>query len=281
MTSFLLKKQTKGIARQIIGCTSCEQHADLAIMYRKSGLPKKSPLYPSKKDPVFLIYQYFVNHNSDKAKQVQRQRELITCLQRNCQNKYIHKIYLLNERIYTMEELGLPQNMAHKIEQINIGRRLMFSDIFMFVRERKLNGYILFGNADIFYDYTLQNIFTSELFYKKTVFCQTRLDWDPKKRINRLPNIHPEDLKNGSSQDSWLLHSRWAPPPSSFMNFHFGRGGCDNCFCFILALLGFNLYNEPFTIQTNHLHQSASREWTKQARMNTNVHILMIPPFLP
>ena len=180
-----------------------------------------------------------------------------------------------------MEELGLSTYMAHKIEQINIGRRLMFSDIFMFLRKSKLNGYILFGNADIFYNHTLRNIFTSELFYKKTVFCQTRLDYNPQKRMSRLPNIHPEDLKNGASQDSWLLHSRWATTPSAFMNFHFGRGGCDNCFCFILALLGFNLYNEPFTIQTNHLHQSASREWTQKERMNANVHILMIPPFLP
>ena len=256
------------------------RHPQVTLKYRKSGKPIKSKQFPYKKDPIFLIYQYYLYHNNNNKLQQQRQHELITCLQKNCKNEHIDKIFLLNERIYTKTELGLQNSKDyHKVQQINIGHRLLFNDIFKFIHKNKINGYIIFGNADIFYDDTLKNIFTSELFYKKSIFCQTRLDWNDTINRSQLPNIHHGDLQNGSSQDSWILHSRWAPMAFSLLTFYFGQGGCDNYFCFIMAQLDFNVYNEPFTIQANHYHQSALREWREKPHIH--MQILCIPPYIP
>ena len=60
-------------------------------------------------DPIYLIYQFFVH------KDVNRHREIQLALKMNVQNPLISKIYLLNERIYTKDELGLE---SKKIKQI-------------------------------------------------------------------------------------------------------------------------------------------------------------------
>ena len=79
-------------------------------------------------------------------------------------NKNISKIILLNERIYSEKELGISSS---KIEQINIGKRLRFSDVFNIVDDKKIQGYVITANADIFYNDTLKNIYSTGLHQKK------------------------------------------------------------------------------------------------------------------
>ena len=51
--------------------------------------------------------------------------------------------------------MGLDNEEIKLIEQINIGHRLKYNDIFIKVKELKLKGYIIFCNSDIFFDKTL------------------------------------------------------------------------------------------------------------------------------
>ena len=263
-----------------VGKTTCERHPLVPLKYRKWGRPTKSKSFDAVHDPVFLITQYFINTHQDEELQQRRQRELVTCLRKNCANKHINKIFLLNEKVYTKEELGL-ENVDNydKIHQINIRRRLLFSDIFKFVRTMQLYGYIIFGNADIFYDTSLDKLYTSQLARRPTMFCQTRLDWNDVEECAQLPRLHSEDLRNGSSQDSWLYHSRWTPALCPPLDFAFGQGGCDNHFCFVAAQLGFELYNEPFTVRTNHYHITSARTWPSEELIVAN--ILCVPPYIP
>ena len=53
-------------------------------------------------DDINIFSQYFV-HSSDDY----RRHEIKGALRFNLMNKHVNKIYLLNERIYTREELGL------------------------------------------------------------------------------------------------------------------------------------------------------------------------------
>ena len=78
------------------------------------------------------------------------------CLARNVSNPWIDKIYLFNENIYSDEELGVKSD---KIIQKKINNRLSYKDIFDNVDNYNIEGYIVFCNADIFFDNTLQNIF--------------------------------------------------------------------------------------------------------------------------
>ena len=62
-------------------------------------------------------------------------------------NQDIDKIYLLNEKIYTHEELKVNSD---KIVQENIEKRLKFSDVFNYVQENNIEGYIVIVNSDFF-----------------------------------------------------------------------------------------------------------------------------------
>ena len=51
--------------------------------------------------PIFLIQQFFISDNKE------RQKEINFCLKENVKNKLFTKIILINEKIYTKEELGI------------------------------------------------------------------------------------------------------------------------------------------------------------------------------
>ena len=55
-------------------------------------------------DNINIFMQFFIHPNQN------RHKEIRTCLIKNVLNKSISKIYLLNERIYTKEELGIDSN---------------------------------------------------------------------------------------------------------------------------------------------------------------------------
>ena len=62
-------------------------------------------------DNIYLFSQFFV-HKDEK-----RNEEIKFCLKKNVENKFIYKIILLNEKIYSEEELGVS---SEKILQINL-----------------------------------------------------------------------------------------------------------------------------------------------------------------
>ena len=53
----------------------------------------------------------------------------IYALTNNYKNKYINEIILLNEKIYSEEELGFEDKNLDKIKQVNINKRLKYSDM--------------------------------------------------------------------------------------------------------------------------------------------------------
>ena len=78
-------------------------------------------------DPIYLITQFFLPKDS------RRQKEVQYCLRKNCENPWIHTIYLLNEKIYSEKELGVTSKHMEKIQQINIAKWIEFYDVFVFI----------------------------------------------------------------------------------------------------------------------------------------------------
>ena len=109
-------------------------------------------VYPKIENPIYLIQQFYISNNKNRLKEIQ------ICLKLNIKIKIFTKIILLNEKIYSKEELNLNEEEMKNIIQINTGHRLMYSDIFWCVEKLKLNGYIVFANSDIFYDLSLIHI---------------------------------------------------------------------------------------------------------------------------
>ena len=224
-------------------------------------------------DPIYLIYQFFVH------KDVDRHKELQLALKMNVQNPLVSKIYLLNERIYTKDELGLE---SKKIKQIVLGKRLTFKNVFDFIQGDNLKGYCVTCNADIFLDGSLENLYKSGIDKQKTVYAQLRFDCIPGKSIGHSKIFSSAyNEPRADSQDTWILHSNFnvTKKERKLFNFNYGMRGCDNKITYLFYLLGYNVINQPFFIKTYHLHHTAIRGYDINSPMLHGPY-LQIGPYI-
>lgn len=214
------------------------------------------------KDDIYLFTQFYI------PKEDKRIKEVNDTLKNNLGNTHIKKIVLLNERIYTPEELGLKSdkcNILDKIEQIVIKDRLTYNLFFKYASAFK--GYLILANSDIYFDKTLKNIYKTPL--SRTKSCYTQLRFESNKKL-----FGPRS----DSQDTWLFHSNNFPESHMMYHFQLGQPGCDNKITFWLKQVGYTLYNEPFRIKTYHMHMSDIRHYSgKDVIPGPHVHIV---PFL-
>ena len=240
-------------------------------------------------DDIIIISQYFIPNNELRVKEIKE------ALRRNVENKYIKKIYLLNERIYTDDELGINSD---KIEQHNIEKRIKFMDFFRFVNREKIKGYYVLLNIDVFLDDTINNIRYSDIDTERKMFSLLRYEYrgeDDIKKCNLFGskkflreeffrnNPHlpedtphfPEQLKNAKvecradSWDTWIIHSNNKLDDAGIkaFNFEMGKLGCDNKIIYLLKILGFDVYNDPKYIRTYHNHREPTRNYTAVGRV--------------
>jgi len=204
-------------------------------------------------DTINLFLQYFIHPNNE------RQNEIKECLKRNIENKQINKIYLLNEKIYTNEELGL-YNSNNKIIQININERLKFKYVFEYIYLNNITGYNIIVNSDIFFDETICNLFKSDIHINRKMYALLRYEYnlsDPEKTC-LFGN------GRGDSQDTWIIHSNFNINKNEckMFNFEFGKPGCDNKITYLMSTIGFEIINDPFFIKSYHLHESNIRNYS-------------------
>jgi hypothetical protein len=212
---------------------------------------------------IHLLTQFFIN--SDEA----RMKELLTCLKVNLRNPFIQTVHLLNERIYTDEELDileLPKELREKVRQTVTGHRLTYKDAFDYVSSTNLTGYIVLANLDIFLDDSAQNIRRIGLPTHKKIECLSKFDVKPNQPIKTGSQLSPE--RKHDSQDAWIWHSNYnlEIDKRRAVDFELGTLGCDNVFIYLMSVFGYSVYNEPLVIKTYHLHNSNVREENRERK---------------
>lgn len=185
---------------------------------------------------IFLIQQYYISDNED------RQKEINTALQINSNNKYIDKIYLLNEKIYKLDDKLF--NLG-KIEQININERLTYKKVFEFSQNNLPKDSIkILSNSDISFDDTLE--FLHKINFDE-VNCLALNRWN----IKKYEPLEVEFFDKEWAQDTWIFKDI---EPHNMMNFFLGYIRCDNHILFLLKQMGYTVSNPSKTIKTYHHH---------------------------
>lgn len=222
---------------------------------------KATTLSKTNKDPIHAFSQFFLPKTADRVKEIQQ------CLRSNIENPHVAKVYLLNERIYTEEEMGIADADAKdkaKIVQSNLGRRLKFSDVFDYIDEHSIKGYNVIMNSDIFLDKTIEKLQKSDLHKEKKMIALLRYEYDPT-NIVKSKIFGPRH----DSQDTWILHSNFniRAEHRKVFAFEFGKPGCDNKITYLMAILGYEVVNDPTFIKTYHVHSNQTREYTIMDRV--------------
>ena len=222
-------------------------------------------------DKINIVSQFFVSPNPNRSKEIR------TALEKNVQNQFIDKIYLLNERLFTNYELGVESD---KIQQVVINKRLKFSDFFEFT-QNNITGFNILTNIDIFFDDSINNLKTSDITSSKKMFSVLRREYRGQKDLN-LCNIYGSTqyykkvLKNGeqipniagspASFDSWIIHSnnKLTDKEIGLFKFELGKQGCDNKIIYLFKILGYDIYNDTDFIKSYHCQKefSKNRDYT-------------------
>lgn len=238
-------------------------------------------------DNIILIQQYYINSNKE------RKNELDYCLKRNINSNYFSKIILLNEKIYTKEQMNLSTEEFNKIIQVNIQVRLNFGLVLEYITNNKdmLNGYIVFSNNDIFFDDSINYLRHTSLSIKKGIYALLIHDIKTTEDLNNLENTKPRSkfLRNSSkfkkiltpvnySQDTWILHTNQLSLQDKNLIeqsklIEFGLNSCDNKIAYIFKNNGFTVYNMYKLIKTYHYHITELRTGLMKKRFYIHFHI--------
>tara|TARA_Y100000780_G_C13688647_1_gene418626 strand:+ start:817 stop:1557 length:741 start_codon:yes stop_codon:yes gene_type:complete len=219
-------------------------------------------------DDIYLVYQFFIHPIKE------RYDEIKFCLKKNIQLNIFKKIILLNERIYTKDELGLNDDEMNYIQQIDIKHRLKYNTIFTQVKLLKLDGYIAFCNADIFFDKSILNVRRSGLSTKRIIYTLLRFNYNENSE-SKLFSFARDNMPRHDSQDTWIYHTSKLNLTNDMLkdtDFQLGMPGCDNKITFIMCKNGYKCINEPYNIKTYHYHKTEIR--------NYSVRDVIKPPYV-
>lgn len=194
----------------------------------------------------YYITQIYFTENDERNDELKRVIEFH-------KTSEFDKVYYLNEKIYGYDD-------CDKIQEVNIGKRLTFNDVFDFVKSEELDGAIFFGNSDMYFNSTIHNVLDI-ICDIPIMYCQLRAEHktDGTIKIDINSNLY----KKGYSQDVWIYHSNFNDKLINTMDFNFGILGCDNACNNIAYKNGFKLINNPFLIHCIHLHNVEHRVWQK------------------
>jgi len=203
-------------------------------------------------DNIYLITQYFIPLNEN------RRNEIRTCLKKNIELNIFKKIFLINEKKYTKDEMGLTDNEMSIIQQIifDKGERMKFMHCLGVIKKLNINSYFVIANSDIFFDDSLNNVRKTSLSQEKSLYALLRFEFNERK-LRDCKIFGPRS----DSQDTWILHSKFLPSDDKIIrcNFYLGAPGCDNSIAFLFDKFGYKIYNEPYIIKTYHYHNEKFR----------------------
>jgi hypothetical protein len=193
---------------------------------------------------ITLIYQ-FIHHPNNK-----KRVELQEVLKKNVENDEIDHIILLNERIYSIDELGIEHS---KIEQINIGKKLTFYHIFEYIEKLEIDGYVVVCYPNIFFDSSLRNIKLTSAHEDKLVYSQLRFEYQGGK-LGKAKIYGPRCDR----QDAWMFHTNANVPEPfrSLFKYRFDLINFDLKLAYLFDIINFKIVNDPYFIKCYHLNNS-------------------------
>lgn len=193
---------------------------------------------------IVLITEYFIHKNPIRYLEMKKSIDL------NDKNKYIDKIYLLNEK---ENDTFTSYNNSNKIINIPTNKRSTFLDAFKLANTLPKGTIAIVSNNDISFDNTIKKLYDINL--SNTVICLGRRDAHNDNKLEFW-------TEKGLSQDSWIFMVPLRIPKES--DFYFGTSACDHHIAFLLEKEGYNIINIPWDIKALHHHKSEERKWVSK-----------------
>lgn len=234
---------------------------------RMAVMPQISFMNNLKPNETWVFTQFF------KHKDANRYQEIKECLRQNCNNPYIDKIVLINEKDYSDEFKKIPG--SKKIQQVISQKRLTYADFVKFVYQMVPNNvFTILCNADIFFKDSLLDLHKINMNDKMLGL----LRWD----------VGPDGASKmfgprADSQDTWIFLSDSIKSRTwdfNKINFQLGQAGCDNAFAGHMLRQKFLISNPAVSFKTFHLHNTNIRNYDKKDFIRADIYINLAPTYI-
>lgn len=214
-------------------------------------------------EPLWLIQQFYVPTKARRAK------EITKALQENIKCQAVDHILLLNEEDMTV---NLPQ--SDKIQQIVLGHRLTYADVFAAIQQQiPSNAIVAFANSDISLTESWSALWSVSL--KDTFLSLLRYE-EPTE-----PTAEPQLFgPRPDSQDTWVVKAediQRRTLNADALNFPFGKSGCDNAINVEMLKLKFVVANPALTLKTIHYHKSQVRTYDPKDVVDKPIFLYLDP----
>jgi hypothetical protein len=201
---------------------------------------------------INLITTYYKTSNEE------RNNEIDKCLKKNIENKYIKKIYLLNNKRYDIEDNKIIQVIITTDENY----KLKYSDAISFINNYLQDDMCILSNSDIYFNDTLAILKNIDL--KDHFFALLRYDEDMDGNVSifKRHNIPRDD-----SQDCWIFQSPLQIDLKK-IDFSLGTLGCDSTFAYVAHTSGIKVSNPSYDIVSIHVHNTGFRTYNDMDRIH-------------
>jgi hypothetical protein len=219
---------------------------------------------------MILVTTYYNTLNED------RNNEINKCLCKNYENKYIEKIYLLNNKEYDLN--FLPINNRKVIQHIisnDDNYILKYNDAINFINKNLKNKICILSNSDIYFDNSISKINHRNI----NNHCFALLRYDEDENDNSIKKIFTRfNEPRDDSQDCWIFKSP-LNIDLNIINFSFGTLGCDSILATNIYESGLKISNPSLDIVTTHLHKIDYRTYNCDHRIHGK-YCLLKPCYL-
>ncbi|MDY6938069.1 MAG: tetratricopeptide repeat protein [Cyanobacteriota bacterium] len=195
--------------------------------------------------PIILFTPYY------KAKDPERQEELVYCLQKNIECDQIDKIVLV------IDDNHVPELDSSKIEIIKVSARPTYLDWVELTQEKGKNVISILANTDIHFNESIARI--------RKVFSSNSQAFMALSRYEKEGTNYTLHKNPHWSQDVWAISGKYQFTSSlkNSLKVSLGVPRCDNKIAYLFTIHGAQVYNPCHQIQTVHVQESQLRYYSK------------------
>lgn len=219
--------------------------------------------------PIVFFTTYFLSPDQ------QRQNEINFCVFKNLENKLFSRLFFFTETESERTELKkiFEKNQSLNAEIISLNRVPTYFDWLRLAAERCVQADVIFSNADIFFNETVQFL-SKYLLEGQKLICLSRHDRDEEGFLTLHSKPH-------WSQDAWALRADNIHKINFFeeLKFSSGKPRCDNRLAYLFTVWGWKLFNPCNEIQAVHVHSSKVRNYEYTDLINIGTVAYVHPSF--
>ena len=230
---------------------------------------------------IDLVVVPYFRYNASKKLLLDREKEYMTCLQRNLNHDLISHIHVLTSNAEETRQIFQKYELSNQTKLLisELKSIVMVRDFFEYISQNLVGKNVMFTNADIWLGSGFDRVDPIVLRKQKVFYSITRQVAHNEERCGRKDLCLEENYIGCHDTFLFYLHEPMPEGALEFFNFKFPAAGIENVLMWVFQKkLGYCLLNPCSILQTFHFHCSGLHNHKGWKRVNNGGKSALAPP---